>query len=428
MSTTDDGRWSISVGPHGAKVRAREHPKRGSNVYLFTWDPELGGNRKESLGFKVRDADGKLIPEHVKKAKEEAGKLSNQLITGEAPTDEEEEPVTTLGEVADLFRTEVVADMTGRHKKGTGRDVGLIETYLGRSFELETLSQREWGSLRRDRASGRIDSHGNRVREKKDRKKRSARTVQKTLKVLRHMCRFAARWRRKGGSYLLDRDPTKGLPLPKVDDPKRPGCSDELLAALLEEAPKVTRRVRGNGKNEEVRTCLRELIVVAAGTGHRIGALVRLRWSDWSPEQGRHGTLRWRGEHQKDGRTRVTSVPLSVREALEAHRQRMPGVGEAYIFPAPDSDGHLRVDVAGKWLREAETEIREHVNNWGWHAFRRRWADRMKDKSPVDTAHMGGWRGPHTMQTVYQRSSVEDMDRVLADVPDPGRVAAEGQG
>lgn len=426
MATTEDGRWSYTVGPHGAKVRVREHPKKGGNVYLFTWDSDLGGNRKESLGFKVRDAKGKLIPDSVEKAKQAAAKASNRIIEGEAPTEDEEQASTTLGEVADLFRKEEIADMTGRHAKGTRRDVKLIETYFGRGFDLEQFSLRDWRSLWRDRASGRINSHGNRVERKKDRKERSPRTVQKTLKVLRHMCAFATKERRKDGSYLLDRDPTHRLKLPTPEDPARPGCSDELLARLLEEAPKVTRRVRSDGENRRVRTCLRELITVAAGTGHRIGAIVRLRWSDWNPDQGANGTLTWRGEHQKDGRTRTTSVPASVREALKAQRRRRPGVAEAYIFPAPSSDGHLRVDVAGKWLREAEAEIREHVKRWGWHAFRRRWANKMKDKSPVDTAHMGGWRGPHTMQTVYQRSNVEAMDRVYATAEDPGRVAVEG--
>ena len=189
----------------------------------------------------------------------------------------------------------------------------------------------------------------------------------------------------------------------------------------------MTRRARGNGKNEQVRTCLRELIIVAAGTGARIGALLQLRWSDWDPDSAKHGTLTWRGEHDKTGRTRVTPVPESVREALQEHRRRMPGVGEAPIFPAPGSEGPLRVDVALKWLQEAEKAARgHHVKGFGWHALRRRWANKMKDRSPVDVAHLGGWSGPHVMQQVYQRATVEDMEATL-EAGDPGRAAgAEG--
>lgn len=413
------GRWSVSVGPHGHAVRVEER-RRGGNVYLVSWNGEKGRPEKTSLGFRVRDAEGKLIEEATERAKRAALEASNELIRGEAP----HERKTTLGEVLDLFRAEELVEMTGRHEAEVRRDVALFETYFGRGFELGKLGPREWNALRRDRGSGRIDSRGEPVRDKDARRERSARTVQKTLKTLRQVCRFAARWRRPDGSFLLpEGDPTRGLDLPTPRDQRRPGCSDELLAALLDEAPRVTRRVRGDGENREERTCLRELILVAAGTGARIGSVLALRWSDWDPEAAAHGTLRWRGEHQKNGETRTTPVPPSVREAIEEQRRRRPGVGEAPIFPAPDSKGALRVDVALAWLHEAEAEIRDHVKGWGWHAFRRRWANKMKDRSPVDVAHLGGWAGPHVMQTVYQRASVEDMERVL-DAGDPGRAAA----
>lgn len=417
-------RWSTSVGPHGHTVRVEER-KRGGNVYLVSWNGDAGKHEKTSLGFPVRDAEGKLIEEAVKRAEEAALEAANQLIRGETP----HERATTLGEAADLFRAEEVAEMSGRHESEVRRDLELLEEYLGRGFELETLGPREWNALRRDRGSGRIDSRGNRVPMKKNRRERSARTVQKTLKTLRQLCRFAARWRRPDGSFLLpDGDPTRGLDLPTPKDPNRPVCSDELLAGLLEAAPEITRRVRGDGENQEAGTCLRELILVAAGTGARIGSILALRWSDWNPDRGSHGTLRWRGENEKNRRTRETPVPPSVREALEAQRRRRPGVGEAWIFPAPDSDGQLRVDVALDWLQEAERKARgEHRKGFGFHALRRRWANKMKDRPAVDVAHLGGWSGPHVMETVYQRADLEGMEQALAD-GDPGRAEAAGDG
>lgn len=421
MSTSN--RWSASVGPHGHRVRVEER-KRGGNVYLISWDAAAGRHRKTSLGFPVRDAEGDLIEDAVERAEAAAAEASNALIRGATP----HERRVTVGEAADLFRREEVSDMSPRHEKGVRRDLTLIERHLGRGFELEKLGPREWNAIKRDRASGRIDSRGNRVPKKADRRERSARTVQKTLKVLRQLCRFAARWRRPDGSFLLDRDPTRGLDLPTPRDQRRPVCSDELLAGLLEAAPRVTRRVRGNGENEEAETCLRELILVAAGTGARIGSILQLKWSDWHPDRGTHGTLRWRGEAQKNGRTRETPVPPSVREALEAQRRRRPGVGEAPVFPAPDSKGALRVDVALDWLQEAEEEARpdgEHVKGFGWHALRRRWANKMKDRPAVDVAYLGGWSGPHVMETVYQRADQQGMERALA-AGDPGRVAAAG--
>lgn len=119
----------------------------------------------------------------------------------------------------------------------------------------------------------------------------------------------------------------------------------------------------------------------------------------------------------------------SVRDALRAQRDRRPGVGEAPIWPAPDSDDALGGPVARDWLREAEIAARgHHVKGFGFHALRRRWATKMKDCSPVDVAALGGWAGPQVMQQVYQRATVEDMESALL-AGDPGRTRlASGEG
>ena len=70
-------RWSYSVGPHGARVRVAEK-MIGGNVVLYAWDKNLGGHRKKSLGFRVRDASGKIIREREGKAKKEAAAISNR--------------------------------------------------------------------------------------------------------------------------------------------------------------------------------------------------------------------------------------------------------------------------------------------------------------------------------------------------------------
>lgn len=408
MSSED--RWSYSIGPHGAKARARER-KRGGNVYLFAWDPDLGGNRKESLEFKVRDADGELIPEKVEEAEEAAKELSNRLIRGEAPFEEEEEPDATLGRVADLFRESELPSMGERHTKDMKRGLELWERFLGRSFDLRELSIRDWSSFRRARSSGEVDACGRRKAHTDfSGQKVGPRTVAKDLKILRQLCRFAERYRESGG-FLLDADPTRGLELPSEKDPRRPVADDTTLEKLLKVADRVT---VGHGK-EKRRTPLRELLILAAHTGRRIGAIVRLRWSDWSPEEGPFGFLRWRADSDKLGRTWRAPVTPEVREALEKLRRERPAVGEAFLFPAPESEGHLRRDVANKWLRRAEelAEDHEHEEGFGWHAFRRGWATKRKHLSAKDVAHVGGWKDTATLQEVYQQPDPETMEEVV---------------
>lgn len=222
---TED-RWTFSAGPHGYTVRVEER-RPGANVYLKSWDGDAGKHRKTSLGFPVRDADGELIEDAVERAEEAAAEASNALIRGNTP---HERAAATVGEVCDLFRREEIRDMDGKHARGTRRAVELIENYLGRDFEIGKLGPREWNALRRDRASGRIDAYGHPVPDRDDRSERSTRTVQKTLKVLRQVCRFAARWRRPDGSFLLpDGDPTRGLSYRRrrtsVDRPARTNSS-----------------------------------------------------------------------------------------------------------------------------------------------------------------------------------------------------------
>ena len=223
------------------------------------------------------------------------------------------------------------------------------------------------------------------------------------------MCRFATCHRRPDGSFLLDVDPTRGLPLPRERNPARPICDDQRLAQLLEVADQVSM-----GRAGRERSYLRELLILAAHSGRRIGAIVALRWSDWSPDRGSYGMLRWRADSDKLGQEWIAPVSPEVRDALEALRAERPGVGEAWIFPAPRSEGHVRVDVTRHWLRRAE-ELAEldHPRGFGWHSLRRMWATKRKHLSVQDVAAVGGWKQTQALQDLYQRADLETMEAVV---------------
>jgi len=109
--------------------------------------------------------------------------------------------------------------------------------------------------------------------------------------------------------------------------------------------------------------------------------------------------LRWRADSDKLGQEWIAPVSPEVREALEALRAEQPGVGEAWIFPAPRSEGHVRVDVTRHWLRRAE-ELAEldHPRGFGRHSLRRMWATKRKHLSVQDVAAVGGWKQTQTLQ------------------------------
>ena len=72
--------------------------------------------------------------------------------------------------------------------------------------------------------------------------------------------------------------------------------------------------------------------MVAHETGHRIGAIRQLRWSDVDLEGG---VVRWRAEHDKSGYEHRTPVTAEALAALEEARKRNPGIGDAPVLPSP---------------------------------------------------------------------------------------------
>lgn len=408
--------WSEKVGPHGATVTVGERV-RGGNVYLWSWDTQLGGQRKQSLKFKVRDTEGTLIPESVQKAKAAAADLSNKLIKGERPG-ERVRPLT-VGELFDGYRRDVVEarNWSKRHRADTLRSLVLWETYLGTGFAIGTFGEREWSALRRARETGERDARGHRVENPKKRRRQNPWTAATDLKVLRAACRYGTKVRRRDGSFLLDVDPTRGLDVPRNPDPKRPVADDDLLDDLLEAAEDLKAR-HGTGKPDETtyeRAPLRELLILAAYTGRRISAILGLQWSDWHADEGRYGTLRWRADTDKLGRESTVPVHPEVRAALEAWRRECPGIGDAPVFPAPNAPAEpIRLDVAGAWLRAAKEKTgRTWPRRFGFHAFRRMFATSRKHLPIQDVAAAGGWKGTQVLRDLYQQADPETMEAVV---------------
>ncbi len=372
-------KWKHSIGPRGATVMVAERT-RGGNVRIGARDPKIRGTCWRSLSFRVRDADGNLIPEHVERAKAEAAKLSNRLIQGHGMPARE----PTLRDLITRFERDVLPDMTGKHEVETKRHVELLRRTLG-PRKATDIGSPDWTWLQRSIMSGEIDAHGRTVAEGK-RRKVGPRSAAKVLKTLRHVCRHALSVRRDGRP-LVPFDPTTGLDLPTTKDPARPVCGDAMLAKLME----------------------------AAETGRRIGAIVSLRWEDWNPEAGKFGTLVWHADFDKLGRTSATPVTPSVRDALEAHRHETGGA-TGWIFPAPGGEGHVTVSLASHWFRKVERAAKiPHVRGFGWHSLRRAFATKRKQLSVQDVAALGGWKGTQVLQELYQQADLDAMERVLLE-------------
>jgi hypothetical protein len=101
----------------------------------------------------------------------------------------------------------------------------------------------------------------------------------------------------------------------------------------------VPMEIRWNGKREERRSYLSELLDIVNGTGRRISAVTKLRFADLSLERSAsapYGAIRWPGDTDKQGRDWVAPVSPAVRAALDRIVRNRPGIGDAPLFPSPE--------------------------------------------------------------------------------------------
>ena len=361
-------RWSYSTGEWGRnRVRAFEHPKTGR---IFLEFADAGKRKRVALGHRDREA-----------AKAKAEEVAGALRRAEAPTG----AAPTLQMLFDNYLREVTPQKGKNKQQHDRRAARMFLGLYGVARRAHTLNRRDWDAFiawRRRGGDGRAGKvHGAAVRN---------RIIAYDLKFLLAVLNWAT-VARESGAVLLERNPLKGLPLPVEMSPRRPVLSQAQLGGLRRVSPQVSPQ-------------LGLALVLANETGHRIGAIRLLRWSDvqWEPS-----SLRWRGEYDKIGWEHVTPVTGVVMDALAEARRGQAAVGDAWIFPAPGKPSepcsrHLFRDW---WQRaEALAEI-PHSARLGWHSLRRKWATEMKPLLPLkDLCELGGWKDPQTVLKCYQKA------------------------
>jgi integrase len=155
-------------------------------------------------------------------------------------------------------------------------------------------------------------------------------------------------------------------------------------------------------------------LVLAHETGHRIGAISALRWSDVDVEGGR---IRWRKQNDKLGREHETELTARAISALREARSQDPGVGDRWVLPAPGNGAKpvSRHRLRSWWLQAERRAELEHVDRMGWHSLRRKFATELKDVPLTDLAELGGWKTTETLVGCYQRPDRDTQRAALAN-------------
>lgn len=374
----DAERWSYVTGEKG-RNRVTAYERSSGIIYLefFEEDPETGELERCRVSTGHRDRE---------RAKQQADELAAEF----GRSGRERKPAVTLRELFDKFMERRRSQLDEDRERYYGQMRELFCRYLGPDREVGSLNRDHWDRFVEDRASGVIDARGRPVAADR-REPRSPNTVKKNLKALRAVIRWGV------GADLLATDPTEGYPLPSEPSPAQPRVTQERYEAMLETAGEVDWRA--------------ELaLVLAHETGHRIGAVRRLKWSEVDLETG---AVHWCAGTDKSGHRHTTPLTGEAEAALRRARARDGVEASGWVFPAPEDASRpcSRNLARDWWCRMEEAAGLEPVDGLGWHGLRRKFADELRDASPKEIADLGGWKTPRTVIEVYQGSDLEAMRR-----------------
>ena len=229
----------------------------------------------------------------------------------------------------------------------------------------------------------------------------SDRTIEHDLKFLIAVLNWAARSRDEHGRLLLDSNPLKGLRTPKEKNPTRVLLTQMEYEALLRVSVEVDWRFR-------------VALVIAHETGHRIGAIRQLRWSDIGMGSK---TVRWRGEHDKSGYEHQTPLTVEALVVLEEARRRTSGPGDPPVLPASrDPSTCVSRWLVRDWWQKAEARAGlEPKRGRGWHSLRRKFASDLMDEPLKVLCELGGWKTAKTVLQCYQKADEAQLREALAN-------------
>lgn len=366
--------WSYSAGEKGRnRVRVAA---RASGILVLEFQDE---GRKVRQSLHHRDQD---------QAKRQADELAAAL------TRPARDGRCTLQALFDSYLREVTPTRTPKRQAEHQRWARWILTGVGAHRQVASLTHRDvrrYVALRQQLGDQRTaeGSHGKAI---------GARGLRQQLQFWRQVTTWGI------GEGLCAVNPLEGFTPPAGPAPFRPRISEAGYQARLAIADEI-----GPGPAP---TRFHVMLVLAHETGHRRGAISRLRANDLDLDGGR---VRWRGARDKIGLDHVTPLSPTAVALLRARMAAAPVIGEGWLFPSLRRPGQpLEPTAFVRWWREAtEKAGLPQVPGEGYHGFRRKFATDLKGVPLKDLADLGGWKSPQTIVTCYMQSDEATMRQAL---------------
>ncbi len=383
MARTKRSRRSYGAGEWGRnRVRVFPDPKTG--LFQIEWR-ENGRRLTRSLGH--RDWT---------RAKKQADEFAAGFIDAPDGKAEAEPEPLTLDKLFEIYGEEVTPTKAEASQRADRAATRMFLGFFGRGRKPSTLSRRDWDRFIRARRAGKVGASGKPV---------SDATIEHDLKFLIAVFNWAGKSKDEEGRLLLGSNPLKGLKMPTEKNPTRVVLSEEEYQALL-------------GVSREVDWRFHVALVLAHETGHRIGAIRHLRWSDIDLEAR---AIRWRAEHEKTGYEHRTPMTAEAVAVVEEARVRSAGIEVAPVLPAPRDPSRCagRTLVRFWWNRAQKLAGLEPRRGRGWHSLRRKFASDLMDQPLKVLCDLGGWKTAKTVLQCYQRADEGQLRKALEARPRP---------
>ena len=370
--------WSFATGERGRnRVRAFAHPVTGRMFLEFR---EAGRRTRVALGHRDREA--------AKDAAERAASALRGHATLPAGA-------LRLGTLFDIYVREVTPQK-GTSAQGHDRRTAVrFCACWGAHREVTTLSRRDWDRFivwRRERGDERPGTANKRPLRN--------RVIVQDLKFMRAVLNWATQAGDGEGKQLIDRNPLDKLPFPSDAGVRRPVLVSEAFDKMLAVAARVA-------------PLCPLLLVTVHETGHRVGAVVQLRWADVDLE---HAKVRWRAESDKLRTEHETPVSAVAVEWLRRARRDRAQLGDGWVFPSPNNPARpvSRHRARTWWNRLEELAGLTPEPGRGWHSLRRKFATELKHAPLRDLAHLGSWKSTQTILKCYQQPDANTLRSALA--------------
>lgn len=379
--------WSYKAGERGTnRVRAYEEPATG-RVFIEYYDRDFGAAVAKRKRVAVPDNDRNA-------AKRMADEAALKLRTD---ADQPRSPEVTLHALFDNYLRETAGQKGASKREHDERAAEMFLRYYGPQMKAKDLNRRHWDRFITARRRGEIAP-----RHARGMRAVGERVIAYDLTWLRGVLTWATVSGADGcEGVLLERNPLRGLPMPRNENPKRTALTEAQYRAML-------------AVSDEVGAAFRLALVVAHETGHRIGSIRQLRWSDVDFEAD---SIHWRGENDKMENEHGTPMETdALRDALRTAQAAQQAIGEAWVFPAPGdpTEPCSRHLVRDWWERGAVKAKLPKGERYGWHSLRRKFATDMEGTDLRTLQDLGGWKSHHTILRCYQRPDENRQRAALA--------------